>query len=52
MAVDLLYCGVTDYQSMITHRYKLDEWELAFHNLRAKDDLKAFIHPNGTDWGD
>jgi L-iditol 2-dehydrogenase len=49
-AIELLYRGVIDYQSMITNRYKLEEWELAFANLRAKEDVKALIHPNGTDW--
>lgn len=51
-AVEFLSRGVIDYKSMITNRYKLEEWETAFANLRAKKDVKAFIHPNGTDWGD
>ena len=50
MAIDFLSRGVIDYQSMITSRYRLEEWELAFANLRAKQDVKAYIHPNGTDW--
>jgi L-iditol 2-dehydrogenase len=50
LAVQFLSRGVIDYQSMITNRYKLEEWETAFANLRAKKDVKAFIHPNGTDW--
>jgi threonine dehydrogenase-like Zn-dependent dehydrogenase len=41
---------VIDYKSMITRRYQLEEWQTAFANLRAKKDVKAFIHPNGTDW--
>jgi hypothetical protein len=28
----------------------LEEWDKAFANLRAKQDLKALIHPNGLDW--
>jgi len=51
-ALEFLSRGVIDYKSMITNRYKLEEWETAFANLRAKKDVKAFIHPNGTDWAD
>jgi threonine dehydrogenase-like Zn-dependent dehydrogenase len=49
-AVDLLDRGVFDLDPMITAHYALDEWETAFSNLRAKQDVKAFIHPNGRDW--
>jgi hypothetical protein len=34
---------------MITNHYELEEWETAFSNLRAKKDVKAFIHPNGRE---
>jgi hypothetical protein len=30
----------------------LEEWETAFANLRAKQDVKAFIHPNGRGWAE
>ena len=50
LAVQFLARGAIDYNSMITRRYKLEEWQKAFANLRAKKDVKAFIHPNGTDW--
>ena len=50
LAVDFLSRGVIDYESMITSRYRLEEWQTAFANLRARKDVKAFIHPNGTDW--
>lgn len=50
-AVEFLARGVINYRDMITSRYKLEEWELAFANLRSKRDVKALIHPNGTDWG-
>lgn len=49
-AVDLIERGALDLDSLITNHYKLEEWELAFANLRAKQDVKAFIHPNGRDW--
>ena len=49
-AVDLITRGVFDLESLLTNRYTLDEWEKAFATLRAKQDVKAFIHPNGTDW--
>lgn len=49
-AVDFLARGVINYKDMITNRYRLEDWEIAFANLRAKKDVKAFIHPNGTDW--
>lgn len=49
-AIEFLSRGCIDYKAMITNRYRLDEWEKAFANLRAKIDVKAFIHPNGTDW--
>jgi hypothetical protein len=29
-----------------------EEWETVFDNLRAKQDVKALIHPNGRDWAD
>lgn len=49
-AVDLISRGVFNLKPMLTNRYSLNEWETAFENLRAKQDVKAFIHPNGTDW--
>ena len=49
-AIDMLYRGCFDVESIITARYRLDEWELAFENLENGLDVKAFIHPNGTDW--
>ena len=49
-AMDLLHCGYIDYQTMITNRYRLTEWETAFENLRNGTDVKALIYPNGTDW--
>jgi len=51
-AIDLLYGGFIDYQTMITNRYKLTEWETAFENLRNGNDVKALIYPNGTDWAE
>jgi L-iditol 2-dehydrogenase len=50
-AIDLLHLGRIDYEAMITSRYELEEWEIAFDNLRACRDVKALIHPNGRDWG-
>jgi L-iditol 2-dehydrogenase len=50
-AVDLISRGVFDLDALLTNRYRLEEWETAFANLRAKQDVKAFIHPNGTEWG-
>ncbi len=49
-AVDLLDREVFELEPMITAHYSLDEWETAFANLRAKEDVKALIHPNGRDW--
>ncbi|MCK4617270.1 alcohol dehydrogenase catalytic domain-containing protein [Candidatus Aerophobetes bacterium] len=49
-AINLLYGGFINYRDMITSRYKLEEWKIAFKNLREKKDVKAFIHPNGIDW--
>jgi L-iditol 2-dehydrogenase len=49
-AVDLLNRGLFKTDPVITGHYELEEWERAFANLRAKDDLKALIHPNGVDW--
>jgi L-iditol 2-dehydrogenase len=46
-AVDLLDRGVFNLDPMITNHYGLEDWETAFANLRAKQDVKAFIHPNG-----
>ena len=49
-AVDLLDRGVFNLEPMITAHYELEEWETAFANLRAKQDVKALIHPNGRGW--
>jgi L-iditol 2-dehydrogenase len=49
-AVDIISRGVLDVESLLTNRYEIEEWETAFANLRAGQDVKAFIHPNGTDW--
>jgi L-iditol 2-dehydrogenase len=49
-AVDLLNRGVFNLDPMITNHYELEEWETAFANLRAKQDVKALIHPNGRGW--
>ena len=51
-AIDLLDRGVFDLDPMITNHYGLEEWETAFANLRAKQDVKAFIHPNGQAWAE
>jgi len=50
-AVDLLNRGVLNLDPMITNHYSLSEWETAFANLRAKEDVKALIHPNGRERG-
>lgn len=49
-ALDLLDRGVLDLEPMITNHYELEEWEMAFANLRSKQDVKALIHPNGRRW--
>ena len=49
-AAEIIERGVLDLDSLITNRYSLDEWETAFSNLRSKQDVKAFIYPNGSDW--
>ncbi len=51
-AIDLLDRDIFNLNPMITNHYTLDEWETAFANLRAKQDVKAFIHPNGQGWAD
>ncbi len=49
-SVGLLDRCVFNLDPMITNHYDLEEWEMAFANLRAKQDLKALIHPNGRGW--
>lgn len=49
-AIDLISRKVFDLDSLLTNRYCLEDWEAAFHNLRSRKDIKAFVHPNGTDW--
>ena len=49
-ALDLLDRGVLDLEPMITNHYELDQWEMAFTNLRSKQDVKALIHPHGRGW--
>ena len=51
-AIDLLDRGVFELDPMITARYELGEWETAFANLRAKQDVKALIYPNGREWAE
>jgi threonine dehydrogenase-like Zn-dependent dehydrogenase len=51
-AMDLLDRGALHLEPMITNHYSLEEWETAFENLRAKQDVKAFIHPNGRGWAE
>jgi Zn-dependent alcohol dehydrogenase len=50
--MDLLDRGALHLEPMITNHYSLEEWETAFANLRAKQDVKAFIHPNGRGWAE
>jgi L-iditol 2-dehydrogenase len=49
-AVDLISMGVFNLDVLLTNRYRLDQWEAAFSELRNGNDVKAFIHPNGQDW--
>ena len=49
-ALDLLDRGVLDLEPMITNHYELEQWEMAFANLRSKQDVKALIHPSGRGW--
>jgi threonine dehydrogenase-like Zn-dependent dehydrogenase len=49
-AVDLINRGLFQFAPLITGHYRLDEWETAFENLRAKRDLKAMFLPNGAGW--
>lgn len=49
-AVSIISSGKLDLDTLQTNRYSLEEWEKAFENLRSGQDVKAFIHPNGTDW--
>ena len=51
-ALDLLDRGVLDLEPMITNHYELEQWEMAFANLRSKQDVKALIHPNGRGWAE
>lgn len=50
-AIDLISNNAFNLDALLTNRYELDNWQTAFQNLRDKKDVKAFIHPNGTDWG-
>jgi L-iditol 2-dehydrogenase len=51
-AIDLLDRGALRLEPMITNHYELEQWQTAFENLRAKQDVKAFIHPSGRGWAD
>jgi L-iditol 2-dehydrogenase len=51
-AIDLLDRGALRLEPMITNHYELEQWETAFENLRAKQDVKAFIHPSGRRWAE
>jgi L-iditol 2-dehydrogenase len=50
-AIDLLDRGVFNLDAMITNHYELGDWETAFANLRARQDVKALVLPNGEGWG-
>jgi len=39
----LLKSGLIKLDSLITHRYKLEEWEEAFHKSKDEDSLKVII---------
>jgi L-iditol 2-dehydrogenase len=49
-AVSIISSGKLDLDTLMTNRYTLEQWEKAFANLRSGEDVKAFVHPNGTDW--
>lgn len=49
-AIDLISRRVFNLDALLTNRYELEDWQTAFTNLRSKQDVKAFVHPNGTDW--
>jgi len=49
-ALDLLDRGALHLDPMITNHYELEQWQTAFANLRSKQDVKAFVHPNGLAW--
>jgi L-iditol 2-dehydrogenase len=49
-AVNLITSGVLDLDPLITGRFALEEWAVAFQNLRDGKDIKALICPNGRDW--
>ena len=46
----LISLGMFDFDSLLTSRYALEDWETAFQNLRDKKDVKALLCPNGFDW--
>lgn len=49
-AVDLISMGAFNLDILLTNRYRLDQWETAFSELKNGNDVKAFIHPNGQNW--
>lgn len=49
-AVHLISLGLFDFDSLLTNKYGLEDWETAFQNLRDKKDVKALLCPNGFDW--
>lgn len=49
-AVDLLTRGLFHFDPVITAHYELEDWAQAFASLRARENLKAMLHPNGIEW--
>ncbi len=49
-AVDLLTRGLFNFDPVITAHYELEDWAEAFASLRARQNLKALLHPNGIGW--
>jgi L-iditol 2-dehydrogenase len=49
-AVDLLTRGLFNFDPVITAHYELEDWAQAFASLRARENLKAMLHPNGIQW--
>jgi len=48
-AIELIKTGRFDFSAILTGRYALTEWEIAFESFRQRTDCKCFLYPNGRD---
>jgi L-iditol 2-dehydrogenase len=49
IAIDLLVRGLVSSQGIVTHRYRLQDWDTAIQVADSLDSIKVLIHPDGSE---